>query len=153
MPAPGIKTAQKNTTGGFNTASIYSGAVAPSLTACPGAVAGGSDVLLFSGAGRLDLIMQHQPVQSGLSIYFYDTGVVTSGGPFPSSGHKIIGVLPPTWRVPTGVTVASGQTNFVDSQPGFPIQVSMPFQSGLALNSRSGQAGVTVCWTPETPNQ
>ena len=153
VPTTGVRTAQKNTQGGFWSASIFSGnaVLSGALTAAPLAVGTGYDVLLFSGPGRLDSIMAHQPMQSGQAIYFYDAGAVSSGGPFVLSGHKIVGIYPPTWRVPTGVAVASGQTNFVDSQPGIPIAVAQPFQSGLCVALKSGQPGFSAFWTPEQP--
>jgi hypothetical protein len=141
------RTAQKNTIGGFITASIYSGATAPGLTGAYGAVAVGSDVLLFSGQGRLDLVMTHQATQSGLAVVFYDAGAPVSGGPLYTSGHRVVGVIPPVNRSTGGAV--SGQTNPVDAAPGVPIPVSIPFFSGLCVNSRSGQPGFSVSWTPE----
>jgi hypothetical protein len=141
------RTPQKDTTGGFMTATIHSGATAPGLNCAPGAVAVGSDVLLFSGAGRLDLVMALQSTQSGLPVSFYDSGVPVSGGPFPASGHKIVGVYPPTNRA--AGAAGSGLANPVDAAPGIPVQVSMPFFSGLCVATKSGQPGFTVNWTAE----
>ena len=151
---PGIKNPQKNTQGGFNTASIYSGQVAPVITSCPGAVAFGSDVLLFSGAGRLDLVMFTNLIASGQPTFFYDAAPpLSSGGPFSLSGHKILAVInqPGTTFISP---IASGQNLFVNfPPPGLPQLIQMPFQSGLCVNSRSGQAGFTAGWTPEAANQ
>lgn len=152
ITTPGMKTAQKNTQGGFNTASIFSGQVAPSLLSCPGAVAVGADALLFSGAGRLDLAFFHQTSASGLPIIFYDAAAPVSGGPIPASGHKIVGILPGTQSY---AAVSSGQQAPSLNLPiaGTPVLIQVAFQSGLCVNSRSGQNGFTVCWTPEAPNQ
>jgi hypothetical protein len=126
--------------GGGQAATLYSGMAAPALTGAPGAVAGGADVLIFSGAGRLKDVMPHVQL-SGIQITFYDSAVPTSGGPFAASGHKIIAVVPAnTWAPPGGVFGVG------------PIQYGfdMPFQSGLCVASKSGQPGLTVSWFPET---
>ncbi len=154
---PGEKTAQKNTWGGFNTATFYSGAVAPGLTGAPGAVAAGPDVLIFSGAGRLDSITLNPPFASGLLLatVFYDAGTVSSGGPFAASGHKIVGWTPQLVSLVSGYSPVSGNTGSAglgDLLVGVPRQVSVPFQSGLCVALKSGQPGLTVCFTPEKPN-
>lgn len=148
MPLPTGMKPQKNTWGGFTTNTCFSGGMSGgggmlSLFTGPG------DYLLQSGYGRLDYLLQHQNLQSGQGVIFYDGSPATSGGPFALSGHKIVGLIPPTWSVPAGVTVASGQTNFVRAFDGAPIQVSMPFQSGLCVAIKSGQPGFTASWTPE----
>ncbi len=134
--------------GGSLAATVYSGNFAlggsGGLTGAPGAVAVGGDVQLWSGAGRLNSILIHNVIQSGLQVVFYDTSTVTSGGPFPSSGHRFLGIIP---AITYGAGVASGNTFIVND--GKPINVDIPFQSGLAFNSRSGQTGFTVTWTPE----
>lgn len=157
---------QKNTFGGFQTATMYSGAVAPGLTGAYGAVATGSDVLLFSGPGRLDSITLNpaggagatvSPMFSGvaLPIIFYDAGTVSSGGPFSASGHKIIGFTPAVATLVAGLPVNSGPSQLPgqDLLGGIVHQIGVPFMSGLAFNSRSGQLGFTVAWTPEIARQ
>ena len=132
------------TLGGQITASIYSGALAPSLNAAPGAT-GGPDVLFFSGAGRLKGVTLQQTTSplSGPAIFFYDTGVVTSGGPFIASGHKILAVVNPIQ--------VSGAWN-AQSIVG-PYVFDVPFQSGLAVALKSGQPGFSATYTPEVnPN-
>jgi hypothetical protein len=106
-------------------------------------VVSGADVLIVSGGGRLKTILPTSTYTalSGVAIYFYDAGVVISGGPFPLSGHAIVGVVPGAFGV-SGQIV--GQT---------PIQFDIPFNSGLCMASKSGQVGVTVTFLPETiPN-
>lgn len=128
------------TTGGGIAATFYSGMAAPALTGAYGAVAVGSDVLIFSGAGRLKDILTIGTILSlsGVQTTFYDAGAPVSGGPIPASGHRIIGVLPAAFGV-------SGQV----LGPG-PFGYDIPFNSGLCFNSRSGQLGFTVTYTPET---
>lgn len=157
---PGIKNPQKDIRGGFNTATIYSGALLPNLAACPGAVSGNADILLFSGAGRLDWLLPHtHTMASGvqLPIVFYDAGVTSSGGPFASSGHKILGFFPFTVAPVSGAPV-TGQAGANSGQvcypaPTTPITIDCPFQSGLAVALKSGQCGFTVGFTPEIANQ
>jgi hypothetical protein len=128
------------TTGGFETAAIYSGQVAPSLTSAPGAVAVGSDVLFQSGPGRLISITPHQTFLSlsGQALPFYDGAAPVSGGPLPASGHIFLGGLPNGFGVSGQIVPA-----------GIPIPINLTFNSGLCYNSRSGQPGVTVHWAQE----
>jgi hypothetical protein len=152
------RTAQKNTWGGFQTATMYSGAVVPNLAGAPNAVATGSDVLLCSGPGRLDSITLNPPFSSGLNlaIIFYDSAIPTSGGPIATSGMKIVGYTPAVVALVSGYSPVSGNTavaGALDLMAGVPRQVSVPFQSGLCFNSRSGQCGFTAAWTPEQPLQ
>lgn len=133
---------QYETTGGFQTATIYSGQVAPSLTSAPGAVAVGSDVLLYSGAGRLNSVTTTASyfTLSGVVINLYDAAAPVSGGPIAASGHKVLAVvISPHTTAASGALVPAGQV----------YSFSQPFTSGLCVNSRSGQMGVTVTWTPE----
>lgn len=132
--------------GGCIAASVYSGAVAPSLAGAYGAVAAGPDILLYSGAGRLKDILPHVQLLSGLPVVFYDAGAVASGGPFAASGHKIVGVLPgstqSTAPAGSGVNIAIFPNDWV-------FALDQPFQSGLCVATKSGQPGFTVTYTPE----
>lgn len=128
------------TLGGTRSACIFSGAVAPGLGGAPGAVAVGADVLFFSGAGRLAGVVLHQSLLSGLGITFYDSHAPVSGGPLSTSGHIIVGAIPSLINTPSGSIVPL---------PVGLIPMGVPFFSGLCVNSRSGQAGYTVTWTPE----
>ena len=155
MPTPpaGARTAVKQTTGGFYSASIFSGALAPGLGGAPGSVAVGPDVLLYSGAGRLDTVLVHQNTASSgyrLPIVFYDASAPVSGGPVPTSGHRVIAFSPAFISTSGGVYGAtSGSAVGYPITWGMPVQIGAPFLSGLCFNSRSGQPGVTVSWTPE----
>jgi hypothetical protein len=103
-----------------------------------------ADTLIFSGAGRLNTIQALTQLASGRSAIFYDSCVATSGGPFSASGHKVVGVLPPTQQP----AMWSGHITDLDYLK--PIQVDMPFQSGLCVgNVSSGTAGWTISFTPE----
>ena len=99
------------------------------------------DTLIYSGAGRVNSFTMHTQMQSGQAAVFYDAAVATSGGPFGQSGHKWIFSTPPTWG-----GAASGV--YIPFNPAATV-VDMPFQSGLCVNLRSGNAGVTISWTPE----
>ena len=136
MPLP-VFTTQ----GGSRTASIYSGIIAgQGLTGAPGAVNVGSDTLLFSGAGRLQLIYPHLS-QIGTAVVFYDAPAAVSGGPIYTSGHRVIGVLPGTTHGP------------VSGTGPLPIAVGVPFYSGLVAAVRSGCTGFTVSYQAESLNQ
>ena len=127
------------TQGGVQTASIPSGIIAGAgLTAAPGAVNNGSDTMFFSGAGRLNKIIPAVAL-SGTAVVFYDGTGPLSGGPIYASGHKYLGVLP-----------ANTFNGNVALQGPLPIEVGAPFFSGLCAGVRSGCAGFTVTWTPET---
>lgn len=130
-----------NARGGYKLNSIYSGQVAPLVARSgPGMSFAGSDVQLQAGNGRLNAIIPHQTylTLSGLNINLYDAALPVSGGPVVASGHIPLGGLP------TGFGV-SGQL----AQANVPILFDIPFWSGLCINSRSGQIGCTVIWTPE----
>ena len=155
MPTPNIKNALKMTTGGWLSAAIYSGAAAPGLNATPtGTFAVGSDVMLWSGGGRLDAVVPHLgSLHSGtvLGIRFYDAAAPVSGGPLYSSGHK------PVYDSPVYMAPLSGGAGILSSgnlpvvpDISDPFQVGQPFQNGLCFNCKSGQGGYTIYWTPET---
>ena len=120
------------------TAAQYSGAVVPVVAGATGSVAVGSDVFLFSGPGRLQYIIPHQTYLSlsGVAINIYDGAAAVSGGPIAASGHIPLGGL----FAGAGV---SGQL-ILQNQP---IPLGIPFNSGLVINSRSGQCGVTLVWS------
>lgn len=124
-----VQTGQvKTTAGGGRSATYLSGII-------------GGDKIIFSGAGRLDQILVINNLVSGQSVIFYDSSTNTSGGPF---GNKVIGVIPPVWRVGgSGVQCPL-------SAEGTVITPQMPFQSGLCVAAvASGTPGFSVSWTPE----
>ncbi len=131
--------------GGGRAGAVFSGNAF--LSGCgpamPGAVGGGYDVLIMSGAGRLNSVIQHTQLASGFAVLFYDSAVPTSGGPFPASGHKIVGALPPTYAA----GVVSGVIPIAFT--GASVNIDFPFQSGLCVALKSGQPGFSYSFTPE----
>lgn len=133
---------QLQSTGGSQAAAIYSGANAPGLGGATNAVAVGSDVLFHSGAGRLATISLHRVnTADAVNITFYDAVAPVSGGPLASSGHIHLGTIPAT----LAISPASGQLMV----PSVQIPIGMPFRQGLCVNSRSGQPGFTITFSPD----
>lgn len=133
---------QLTTQGGTRTAAIYSGGNTPGLGAAPGAVAVGSDVLLFSGRGLLATVTPHIPLTSGVSINFYDAVAPVSGGPLYASGHI------PLFSVTGNANQTSASGMGLFPLMASKIDIGMPFSQGLCVNSRSGQVGFTVTFSP-----
>lgn len=129
------------TRGGMLTACLFSGNVvsggAAALSA-PGALVVGSDAMIASGAGRLNTIMPIT-MAPGTACFIYDAATVASGGPFVLSGHKTLAVLP-AWPM-NGPASGNGP---------LPIQVDMPFTSGLCIGFKSGMNVFSISYTPET---
>ena len=127
--------------GGGRTSCVMSGSLLTNaaLTTAPGAVQSGGHILLFSGGGRLNSILQHQGVLSlsGVAVNFYDAAGPTVSG-VSVSGQRIIAVL----NAPQG---QSGQFNTTAL-----ANLDMPFASGLCVSAPSGTPGFTVSFTPET---
>ena len=97
--------------------------------------------------GRLNSVVVFNSQTSGGVVTFYDganVGVtLASGGPFATSGHVVLYQLP-IWPNSSAV---SGQ--FAPIQT--PVNVDVPFFSGLNVATRSGTPGFTVSWTVEKP--
>lgn len=128
-----------NTFGGAKYAMKLSGVVGP-------------DVQIWVGGGRLDLVQLFPPASaaaapaaSGLAIVFYDTAAAISGGPFTTSGHKVLASLSP-------VDPALFNQPIFNSGLGCggrgPLQLGIPFTSGLAVFTQSGQVGWGATFTP-----
>ena len=118
---------------------LYSGALAPAVTAAKGAVATAGHVVLYSGAGRLNHVGFNQAI-SGVAANFYDAGIVARSGiaTIQESGYPILYTVPAnTWG---GVLALAG--------PKDPVKVNVPFTSGLVLNYPSGVTGLTIVYTP-----
>ena len=101
----------------------------------------GDQILVFSGAGRLNTVFPHHAI-SGVAIHIYDAAVVARSGPLThvESGYPVIGVVPAnTWH-PGGGTL-------LGLHP--PIQFDTPFHSGLCVSCTSGTPGFTLTFTPE----
>jgi hypothetical protein len=122
------------------TACQYSGAVVPAVAGpgAVGAVAVGSDVFLFSGPGRLQYIIPHATYLSlsGVAVNLYDGAAALSGGPIAAQSH-----------IPLGGLAAGAGVSGQLIMAGVPIPMGVPFNSGLIINSRSGQTGVTIVWS------
>jgi len=104
------------------------------------------DTLIFSGAGRLDVVVQTTQLASGRGVVFYDGNIATSGGPFTTSGHVVLAVIQPTFSP----AVWSGTVPRADwSDPRYP---AAPFFSGLiaAPKPDSGTCSFALSFTPET---
>lgn len=125
--------------GGGRSFSQFSGALITNS-----ALSGGGEIMIYSGAGRLDSCIMHNQLSSGLVATFYDAAIATSGGPFPLSGHKILFVTPPTWAGGTASTSGSALAFNPNA-----VLIGQPFQSGLVVNIRSGNPGWTIDFSPE----
>ncbi len=129
------------TRGGGRTACVWSGSLLTNaaLGGAPGAVQSGGNILLFSGAGRLNSVLQHQGVLtlSGVAVTFYDAGTITASGT-SVSGQRFLAIL----NAPQG---QSGQF----TNPGIPTAIDMPFSSGLCVSMCSGTPGISVSYTVE----
>ena len=68
--------------------------------------------------------------------------IATSGMPLVNSGHKVVGLIPPVWRVGASGALTLG------SQEGLKSQFDIPFSSGLvACPLASGTPAFTASWT------
>lgn len=137
--------------GGGRAFTIYSGNAVLSgiLPSVPGAASiGGYDLLIWSGAGRLNSVFPISQMQSGITAVFYDSAVPTSGGPFPASGHKIVGQIPGTYDGGAWSGLATGIPQTFAGE-GNLIRPSWPFQSGLCVALKSGVNGFMASLTPE----
>lgn len=129
------------TRGGGQRATIWSGGVAPNLSQAFGAVGSGNQVLFWSGAGRLDTVIPHLQMTSGLEVFFYDAATLAGSG-VGISGQGIIGLIPRTH------TAGHWSGHVLDPWPAR-IEVGTPFYSGLCASCPSGAPGFTVTFTPE----
>jgi hypothetical protein len=116
------------------------------------AVSGPGDFLLQSGGGRLDGITPLGKQTSGVTqaVTFYDASVATSGGPYPLSGHTIIGQIPPfgnSWS--GGLQQASGVLSTYNALPAPALALGLPFLSGLCVHLQSGQPPFSISFSPE----
>lgn len=146
------------TRGGQATATIYSGAIAAGVAAAgTGAFASGGSVLVASGVGRLNTFTAifpagvalagngEQGILSGAPIIVYDSAITARSGVYTDStiaesGRKILYTWYPP-RLLSGATPVGGGFN--------PVQLDIPFFSGLAVMALSGAPGYTLSYTPE----
>lgn len=137
----------KITRGGGRTACVWSGSLLTNaaLTGAFGAVQSGGQILLFSGAGRLNTVIPHAFLTSGQPVFFYDAGAPTVSG-VSVSGQRLIGIIPASFRAPLAAASGNTQTTVTWQDQ---IRLDMPFSSGLCAAAASGAPGFTVSWTPE----
>lgn len=129
------------TTGGQVVATVYSGDILnPGSGFAVGRVLTGDQLLIFSGAGRINKVFLTRSVftLSGPPLWFYDSAIVARSGAGPiESGYRAFG-----FNSPGGL---SGQI----TQTG-PYDLAFPFTSGLCASCVSGIVGFSVSYTPET---
>lgn len=133
--------------GGAQKAVIWSGSLLVNSAAfggVPGGVSSGGHILIWSGAGRLNSVLPHTTMVSGIPVFFYDAVGPTISG-VSVSGQNLLGVLP----TPYQPYLVSGATP--PWQWNYPLDAV--FLSGLCAAIPSGTPGFTVTFTPDTsPN-
>lgn len=133
--------------GGVQRAVIWSGSIAAGTNGVIGQgiyQASGGHVIFQSGPGRLNTITPTVQVSGSASVFFYDAGAIAASG-ISVSGLPIIGVIPA--NPPPSFT--SGYQSVIPFG-GQPLNVDMPFSSGLCAAINSGTPGFSITWTPET---
>ena len=127
LSSGGVDTGEINwTRGGQAVACLWSGSLAPDLSACPtGAITSGGHTRIVTGAGRLNTVIPH--ISGAVSVFFYDAGTISLSG-LGFSGQKMIGQI-----------AASTQT---------PASLDVPFTSGLCVAAGSGTPGFSFTFTP-----
>ena len=137
------------TRGGARAATVLSGGITiavhsgiyPTVTTYSG-----GHVLFFSGAGRLNTLMPHLQMQSGVPVFFYDAGAIAPSG-VSVSGQKVFALIPPTHRLGDVLGFQSGY-GFTTPWRDY-IECDIPFTSGLCAAIPSGIPGFTLTYTPE----
>jgi hypothetical protein len=141
---------QATTRGGMQTCTVWSGGLlAPGSGFLPqGTVKTADQLLLVSGAGRLNTVFLHATgafTLSGVALAVYDGAAVEVSGATPAllaaGGKGLLAVM----NAPGGAsgTLITGQT---------PVSWDMPFSSGLCVSCISGSPGFTLSYTRETNN-
>lgn len=114
----------------------------------------GAATLIASGPGRLNSVLVIANLQSGRPVFFVDAHAVTSGMPFSTSGHKIVGVIPEMMTAGAG---ASGLPYIINplALAGASQALGFSFNSGLVACPlvSGGGPSFTVNWTPAKSNQ
>ena len=109
----------------------------------------GAATLIASGPGRLNSILVINNLQSGRPVFFVDSPVATSGMPFPTSGHKVVGVIPEMMTAGAGGSGLPYSINPL-ALAGATQTLGFSFNSGLVACPllSGGGPGFTVNWTP-----
>lgn len=133
----GVRTGHvQQTLGGQVAVSVLSGGLlSPGSGFTPGAVQTADQLLLFSGAGRLDSILPHTVI-SGVALRFYDAATVAASG---THGPRVLGIIPANSIGSFGPALGGGP---------LPVYPGMPFTSGLCVSCVSGTPGWTATFTP-----
>lgn len=131
------------TRGGMHAATVYSGgALSPGSGFIGAGVKVADHILLASGAGRLNTVVNINSVLalSGVSLVFYDSAVPGLSGPgtYTNSGYRVL----------ASVNGPQGQSGQFTTNGAF--HFDMPYTSGLCVCACSGVAGFSASWIPET---
>lgn len=125
---------------------LFSGTTQPAAGVGTVQLSNAGEMLLWSGAGRLNSIIPLAWMTSGLPVVFYDSAILISGGPLLTSGHCIVGRIPAVWEPSTAASGVGGIGSFT----GQPLNMDVQFYSGLCVNCKSGQPGWIATWTPDS---
>lgn len=137
--------------GGSLKAVVWSGSLLTNAAfgGVPGGVSSGGHIQIASGAGRINSVLPHQAMQSGLPVFFYDASAVTLSG-VSVSGQNILGVLP---GIHQAYFIAGFQSGGQNPPWSWSYLMDVVFFSGLCAAIPSGTPGFTVTYTPDTsPN-
>ena len=116
--------------------------------------AGGAAVIQGSGGGWVESITLHPPAAAAagmaasgaaVPVILFDSNVAGSGSPFPTSGLTILANL----QAADPASVASIIFNSGLPHVGRTVKLGLRYNSGLCINGMSGQAGVTISYTPD----
>ena len=120
----------------------------------PGLLSGGGAAAIALGQGRLDTAQilsvgaAVPQAASGQQVIFYDSHAVGTGY-VPASGHKILAILDPRAQAQGMAAFNSGALMVA----GLPIQLGVPYNSGLNVVALSGAPGYTCSYTPVLSGQ
>lgn len=133
--------------GGVQRGCVWSGSIAAGTNGVIGQgiyQASGGHAIFQSGPGRLNTVTPTVQFSGSASVFFYDAGTITQSG-ISVSGFPIVGVIPA--NPPPSYT--SGYQSVIVFG-GQPLNVDIPFSSGLCAAIPSGCPGFTVTWSVET---
>lgn len=119
--------------------------------AAAGQWSGTGNLQIHLGAGRLDVAQTlaigaaAPAAASGVAVIFFDGAV--AGAFTPSSGHRLLAVLDPKTAAQKYFGALSYNSGAVMLGTD-PIQIGMPFFSGLNVSALSGSPGFACGYTP-----
>lgn len=131
------------TRGGQRVVCVHSGGLLNAGSGfAPGGVVSTDQLVIFSGAGRLNTIIPLVAI-SGVRVVFYDSSVAARSGGGAGNGGVESGY-------PTLAVIPANSFNAPNTLGGpLPIEVDVPFRSGLAVSNISGAPGFSAVYTPE----